>query len=37
MQNNDKYIKAIDLALSGEWDDAHIIVQELNSYKLVNR
>jgi len=31
MQNNDKYIEAIDLALSGEWDDAHIIVQELNT------
>ena len=29
--NNENYIKAIDLALQGKWDDSHLIVQELNT------
>ena len=30
-QNNQIYIKAIDLALKGKWNEAQIIVQELNT------
>ena len=31
INNNQECIKAIDLALSGKWDEAHTIVQEINT------
>ena len=30
-QNNQIYIEAIDLALNGKWNEAHVIVQELST------
>ena len=31
INNKQECIKAIDLALSGKWDEAHTIVQEINT------
>ena len=31
INNNQECIKAIDLALSGKWDEAHTIVQVINT------
>ena len=30
-QNNQIYIEAIDLALNGKWNEAHVLVQELST------
>ena len=31
IESKQECVKAIDLALSGKWDDAHSIVQEINT------